>query len=207
VAAGLKGSHAERHWIPAGTVSGIRTGLEVARGAWRCIKGQPLLYPEFGSQTIEADDIRLVRHALSNPASWDDTDAVEQFEREFARWNGSLSAFGFMGGRVALSACIHALGLRPGDEAVLPGYTCIVVPNAFSYAGVKVRYCDIELDTYGPDFDSLRSAITSKTKVLIVQHLYGLVARDFEKILDFAADRRISVIEDCAHASGAWRRF
>lgn len=51
---------------------------------------------------------------------------------EFSRWNNSKFAFAFMSGRVSLSACIYALNLQPGDEVILPAYTCVVVPNAFT---------------------------------------------------------------------------
>ncbi len=108
-----------------------------------------------------------------------------------------------MGGRVALSAAIVALDLKPGDEVVIPGFTCIVVPNAFEYAGVKPVYADIELDTYGLSADSLKQCITPKTRAILIHHLFGLACRDYEEILSFAQDRGIKVIEDCAHATGA----
>jgi perosamine synthetase len=192
-----------RSLLPHEARSVLRIAADLARGGWRRLSGQPLLVPEFGSQTIEDDDIALVEEMLSHPASWNDHSIEDSFHSEFSRWNGSAAAFAFMGGRVALSACIEALGLVEGDEVVAPGYTCIVVPNAFAYAGIKVRYCDIELETYGPDFDSLRAAVTPKTRAVLVQHLYGLVCRDFERILNFAADRKLRVIEDCAHSLGA----
>ncbi len=108
-----------------------------------------------------------------------------------------------MGGRVALSACIHALGLRPGDEVILPGYTCVVVPNAFHFAGVNIVYSDIELETYGLDARLLKSQITSKTRAILLHHLYGLVCRDYEAIIEIAQQHHLKVIEDCAHATGA----
>ena len=192
-----------RRLLPHGAQCVFRVGTDLARGGWRWLRGEALVFPEFGSQTIEDDDIAIVQEALSNPKAWSDPLVEESFHSEFSCWNGSAAAFSFMGGRVALSACIEALGLVEGDEVVVPGYTCVVVPNAFAYAGINVRYCDIELDTYGPDFDSLRSAVTPKTRVLLVHHLYGLVCRDFERILNFAADRNLRVIEDCAHSLGA----
>ncbi|MEE2987826.1 MAG: DegT/DnrJ/EryC1/StrS family aminotransferase, partial [Nitrospinota bacterium] len=76
---------------------------------------------------------------------------AELFEKEFARRNGSKHAFAFMAGRIALGACIHALNLKQDDEVILPEYTCVLVPNAFHYAGIKTVYTDIELDIYGLD--------------------------------------------------------
>ena len=198
-----KASRSLKSLLPQEARSVLRVGADLARGGWRWINGQPLVFPEFGSQTIEDDDIALVDTLLSQPKMWTDASIEESLHTEFSSWNGSAAAFAFMGGRVALSACIDALGLKKGDEVVVPGYTCIVVPNAFAHAGIDVRYCDIELDTFGPDFDSLRAAITPRTRAVLVQHLYGLVCRDFENILDFARDRKLLVIEDCAHSLGA----
>ncbi len=156
--------------------------------------------------TLEADDLACVDHALSHPEEWTDTEVEHAYQREFAAWNASGYAFAFAQGRVALSAAIHALGLQPGDEVVVPGYTCIAVPNAFRYAGIVIRYCDIELDTFGPDIGSVMSVATSRTKALLVHHLYGMVCRDFDRLLEFARQRGIPVIEDCAHATGAFHR-
>jgi len=161
--------------LPQEARSVLRVGADLARGGWRWLNGRPLLFPEFGSQTIEKDDIALVNASLSRPEAWIDSSIEESLQGEFSRWNGSAAAFAFMGGRVALSACIEALGLEKGDEVVVPGYTCVVVPNAITQAGLEVRYCDIELESFGPDFDSLRAAVTPRTRAVLVQHLYGLV--------------------------------
>src|SRR3989304_4500748 len=120
-----------------------------------------------------------------------------------ARGNVSRHAFAFLGGRVALSACIHALGLAPGDEVILPGYTCVVVPNAFHYAGVRTVYADIELETYGLDAARAEEKITPNTRAILLHHMYGLVCRDYEDILALARRRGIRVIEDCAQSTGA----
>jgi dTDP-4-amino-4,6-dideoxygalactose transaminase len=153
--------------------------------------------------TLELDDVRLAQTLLKDCQAWYGEAVVNQFETEFAHWNGSDHAFAFMGGRVALSACIYALGLQPGDEVILPGYTCIVVPNAFHFAGVKTVYSDIELDTYGLDAGAMEEKITPKTRVILLHHLYGLVCRDYERILELARKYNLRVIEDCAHATGA----
>lgn len=79
----------------------------------------------------------------------------------------------------------------------------MVVPNAFSYAGVKIKYCDIELQTYGLDIEDIKRKVTPDTKAILLQHLYGLVCRDYEKIIEFAKQKNIYVIEDCAHSTGA----
>ncbi|MHB8173387.1 MAG: DegT/DnrJ/EryC1/StrS family aminotransferase [Nitrospirota bacterium] len=181
---------------------------------WRIIRNQtnnlvlffssrPLSTSSLGSMTLDRDDVEIAKEWLRNRAHWGNTELVAQYESEFARWNGSKYAFAFMGGRVALSACIYALGLQPGDEVILPGYTCVVVPNAFHYAGVKTVYCDIELDTYGLDVEQVKKRITQKTRAVLLHHLYGLVCRDYDAIIALAKEHGLNVIEDCAHATGA----
>ncbi len=132
--------------------------------------GRPLAYPSLSSVTLDKDDVNIAREWLLKRKDWYKPELVRQYEREFAGWNGSKYAFAFMGGRVALSACIYALNVGLGDEAILPGYTCVVVPNAFNYAGVKILYSDIELDTFGLDASLLEEKITSRTKVILLPH-------------------------------------
>lgn len=179
-----------------------RFGSELVRSGIRWLKGvrSP---PTFEGMTLDADDIKIVENWMRHPEHWQDSGVVSTFEVAFAKWNGSRHAFAFAAGRKALSACIYAVGLSAGDEVVLPGYTCVVVQNAFDFAGIKTIHCDIELDTYGPDFASVASRVTPRTKAILVQHLYGLVCRDYERILAFARERGLKVIEDCAHATGA----
>lgn len=167
------------------------------------LKGNPLSPISLGSMTLDYDDVKLAKELLKNRSPWMDEEIVSEYESEFARWNGSNYAFAFMGGRVALSACVHALGLKPGDEVILPGYTCVVVPNALYYAGIRPVFCDIELNTFGLDIDQVKSKITSKTRAILLHHLYGLVSRDYDAILDLARCSSLLIIEDCAQATGA----
>jgi perosamine synthetase len=156
-----------------------------------------------GSQTVDRDDLAIARACLADATLRDDLQPLADFEQAFAAWNGSRTARAFASGRVALSACLDALLLRPGDEALVPGYTCVAVPNAFAFAGVPIRFVDIELDTYGLDVADLARKITPQSRVVLLHHLFGLVCRDYEAIVALARERGLHVIEDCAHATGA----
>lgn len=184
-------------------VSLIHCAGKLARNMGRLVTGRPLYIPELTAMTLEEDDLRLVDQLLREPGRWQRGEPVSQFQEEFGRWNGSRFAYAFMGGRVALTACIRALGLQAGDEVVIPGYTCVVVRNAFAFEGIRIVYADIELDTYGLDYQDLVRKTGKDTKAILLHHLYGLVARDTARIVEFAASRGIKVIEDCAHATGA----
>src|SRR5262244_3893454 len=83
-------------------------------------------------------------------------------------------AFCFWKARVALYALLRALDLQENDEVILPGYTCIVVSNAIRFAGAKPVYADIAPGRSNLDPISVQQRITSHTRVLIVQHTYGI---------------------------------
>lgn len=176
---------------------------EQFKNFWKYIRGIPLITPSLGSITLDIDDIKIARRMLKNKWIWYNDKVVHKFEKKFALWNGSNYAFAFLGGRVALSASIYALQLQKGDEVIVPGYTCVVVPNAFHFEGIKTVYSDIELDTYGLDASLIEEKITRNTKAIVLHHLYGLVCRDYEKIIEIAKQNGLFIIEDCAQATGA----
>ncbi len=177
--------------------------LRQMRNVKHLLCGERLALTPLISMTLEKDDVALAAEWLAIPSRWSDDSVVAVYESAFARWNGSKYAFAFMAGRVALSACIHAIDLQPGDEVVIPGYTCVVVHNAFRFARVNPIYCDIELATYGPDVVSIEKRITPKTRAILLHHLYGLVCRDYETIVALARAKGLWIIEDCAHSAGA----
>lgn len=185
----------------------FKRGIHFARHQFwnvrRVLKGSSLNSPSFIAATTDQEDAQCAQEWLERSDEWHNQSVVEDFETRFADWNESKNARSFMGGRVALSAIINAMDLGPGDEVIIPGYTCIVVPNSFHYAGVDIRYADIELDTYGPDLESVASNITEKTGAILLHHLFGLVCRDYEPLLELAEENDLYVIEDCTHATGA----
>jgi len=129
---------------------------------------------------------------------------VRDYEVAFARSVSAGFASGFWKGRVALYAILRALGLRDGDEVILPGFTCIVVPNAVRCAGGRPVYADIAEGTYNIDPASVEKAVSSRSRALIVQHTFGIPA-DLDPLLEIARRHRLAVIEDCAHA--LWSRY
>lgn len=175
-----------------------------AANAFHLVRREPVTTPPLKSSTLGPDDVAIARRALRSPRSPEfGVATVARYERSFARWNGSAHACSFASGRVALSAAIDALELRPGDTAIVPAYTCFAVPNAFRFAGVEPVYCDIEDDTFGLDVACVERAISDRTRAIVVQHLYGLVCRDYARLIELARRRGVAVIEDCAQATGA----
>lgn len=108
----------------------------------------------------------------------------------------------FSKGRVALYAILTSAGIGAGDEVIVPGFTCSVVPQAVIYTGARPVYADIEPGNYGLDARKLASRITPSVKAIIVQHTYGIPA-DMDDILPLVKEHKLLLIEDCCHALGA----
>lgn len=111
------------------------------------------------------------------------------------------SIFFYWKGRVALYALLKAMKIGIGDEVIIPGFTCVVVPNAIKYTGAQPIYVDIEKKTLNSSFDSIKKAITNKTKVIICQNTFGL-STDVDRIAEYAKQLGIYTIEDCTHGFG-----
>lgn len=124
---------------------------------------------------------------------------MHAYEARFAAMFGEgFHAFAFWKGRIALYAILKAFDFTDHDEVLLPGYTCVVVPNAVRYAGATPIYADIVSAGYNLDPASVEQRITSRTRALIVQHTYGIPA-DIGALSALARKHRLSIIEDCAH--------
>jgi len=106
-------------------------------------------------------------------------------------------------GRTALYLLLKSLNLPIDSQVLVQSFSCVVVPNSVSQAGLKPIVCDINLTDLNFDFWQAKSKITPKTKVWIVQHNLGIVSPDFQKIKKLCHQQGITLIEDCAHCLGA----
>lgn len=104
-------------------------------------------------------------------------------------------------GRVALYAILKSLNLSESDEVIVPAFTCVVVPNAILYAGLKPVYVDIRAQTYNMDISLVEKAITKKTKVILCQNTFGL-SSNIDEIIVIAKKYNLFTIEDCTHGFG-----
>ena len=104
-------------------------------------------------------------------------------------------------GRVALYTVLKAMGVGPGDEVVLPAFTCVVVPNAILYLGATPIYVDINPTVLCCSAGQIEQVLTPKTKVILIQNMLGL-SFEVEEIVSLAKARGIYTIEDCTHGFG-----
>lgn len=124
---------------------------------------------------------------------------VERFEEAFARAIGALHCVSCANGTDALYIAMHALGVQPGDEVIVPAHSWISTSETVTQAGGKVVFCDTEADTFTIDPSRIEALVTSRTVGIIPVHLYGQPA-DLDPILEIARRHRLWVIEDCAQA-------
>lgn len=106
---------------------------------------------------------------------------------------------------MALWAILQAAGVEEGDEVVLPGYTCVAVPNSVLYAGGTPVYADIDPRYYTVTADSVAEKITDRTRVILAQATYGLAA-DMDPLRRLADRHGILLVEDCAQGLGGMYR-
>lgn len=108
-------------------------------------------------------------------------------------------------GRGALHAFVAATRRSPADVALLPGYTCVVVPNIFLHLDIPVRYVDLAPGTANPQAADWEQAITPQTRWLVLPHNFGIPSEDLVQRLAALRQRHpeLLVIEDAAHAWGS----
>jgi len=124
-------------------------------------------------------------------------DRVAAFERAVATLTGQDQGVAVSSGTAALSLALRALGVGPGDEVVLPSYVCAALWHAVRATGAQAVLVDSDLLTYNLAPDAVSRAITSRTKAVIVPHLFGLPVDVAE-----LKTTGIPVIEDCAQTLG-----
>jgi dTDP-3-amino-3,4,6-trideoxy-alpha-D-glucose transaminase len=127
---------------------------------------------------------------------------VEAFESEFASYVGAAHCIGVGNGTDALKIALRALGVRPGDEVVVPAFTFFATAEAVAAIGAIPVFCDIDPDTWCMTAASAEPVIGRATRALLPVHIFGNPAPVTE-LVELADARGIAVLEDAAQAHGA----
>ena len=128
---------------------------------------------------------------------------TQRFEEDFANFLGVKHAFAVANGTAALHIAHKVLGIKEGDEVIVPSLTFVATANAALYCSAKPVFADItSLDNFNVSPDDILEKITNKTKVITIVH-YGGYPCDMNAIMEIANDYNLKVIEDAAHAPGA----
>jgi UDP-2-acetamido-2-deoxy-ribo-hexuluronate aminotransferase len=128
--------------------------------------------------------------------------ALKNFEANLAKYLGVKHAIGVANGTDALQIALMALGLKPGDEVIVPAFTYVATAEVIGLLGLIPVMVDVHADTFNIDAQQVEKAITKKTKAIVPVHLFGQSA-DMESINTIAKKYNLYVVEDNAQAIGA----
>lgn len=127
---------------------------------------------------------------------------IPEFEEKFVRYCGAKYGVATSNGTVALHLALTALGIKEGNEVIVPTLTFIATANAVRYTGATPVFVDSHPDYWCIDPEKVEEAITSRTRAITPVHLYGHPC-DMDAILDIAKRHNLYIIEDAAEAHGA----
>ena len=169
-----------------------------------CNGGKPVIkdkvkysWPIITEETKEA-----VLNQLNNTISiYNRSGIIEEFEDEFAKLHNRTHALLTNSGTSALFGLYEGLELKPGDEVIVPTYTFFATISPLIYTGAKPVFCDCTKDGNIDPFE-IAKKITSKTKAIMVTHMWGIPC-EMDKIIQIAKNKSIPLLEDCSHSHGA----
>lgn len=147
------------------------------------------------------DEVDAAIHEVLDSAAYINGKAVKDFAQNLSTYLGAKHVIPCANGTDALQIAMMALGLQPGDEVITPSFTYIATTEVVALLNLKPVFVDVDPVTYCMDIESLKKAITPKTKAIVPVHLYGQAA-PMEEILAIAKAHNIFVIEDNAQAIG-----
>lgn len=156
-------------------------------------------WPQFGN-----DEIAAVSAVLQNgKVNYWTGEEGRHFEREYAAYCHRNYALCLANGTLALELALYALEIGPGDEVIVPCRTFIATASAVVMRGAKPVMADVDIHSQNITAATLAAAITPRTRAVIVVHLAGWPC-EMDSIMQTARQHGLKVIEDCAHAHGAF---
>src|SRR6266550_2450539 len=157
----------------------------------------PITKPFFGQEELRAVQMPLESGwVVQGP--W-----VKKFEHKFSEFTKASFSVATSSCTTALHIAVAALGLKPGDEVIVPAFTWVSTANVVEYMGARPIFCDIDLRTFNIDPTAIEPLIGERTVGIIPVHLFGLCA-EMDQILEIARKHDLWILEDGACALGAW---
>ena len=157
----------------------------------------PITKPFFGPEEMRAVQLPLESGwVVQGPH-------VRVFEDRFAAFTDAPFAAATSSCTTALHLAVAALGLKPGDEVIVPAFTWVATANVVEYMGARPVFADIKLDTFNIDPALAAAAAGPKTVGIIPVHLFGLCA-EMTPLGELASRHGLWLVEDAACAFGTW---
>ena len=163
----------------------------------------PINKPIIGEEE-RAAVARVLNTGMLVNASYEGGEQVRAFEGKVRKLVGTKHVVAVNSGTAALHTALLAMGIRAGDEVVVPSFTFLATANVVLACGAKPVFVDIK-DDFNMDPAAFRKAVTRRTKAVIPVHIYGYPA-DMDEIREIAASKSIRVVEDAAESLGATYR-
>ena len=150
---------------------------------------------------VSSDDIKSVNKVLKKAWISSDGPEVEIFEKKFSKKVNRKYSVAVSNGTAALEIAVKALGIKKGDEVIIPNFT--IISNAISVIkqNAKPVLIDCDINTWNINADDIEKKITKKTKALMVTHIYSF-SNDMDKIVKICKKNNIYLIEDSAEVIG-----
>jgi UDP-2-acetamido-2-deoxy-ribo-hexuluronate aminotransferase len=161
------------------------------------------LHSQYLRIKVEID--RAIQNVLESTAFIQGPE-VSAFGEALRRYVGAEVVVPCANGTDALQIAMMALGLRPGDEVILPVHTYVATAEVIALLGLKPVFIDVDSRTFNIDVKELKNKITPATKAIVPVHLYGQCAH-MEAVLEVARQNHLYIIEDAAQALGAVYEF
>lgn len=147
--------------------------------------------------SIDREDINAVADVLAS-GFISQGERVREFEAEIAKFVGTKYGVAVSSGTSAIHVALTGLNVGAGDEVIVPSYVCAGPYMAILHAGAIPKIVDVDTSDFNICATTVKKEVTSKTKVIIVPHMFGTPAE-----LDELLDLGIPIIEDCAQSLGA----
>ncbi len=157
----------------------------------------PVCEPNLGKKELEYVTDCIKTNWISSKGKY-----ITDFEEKFSRYCGAKYGIATCNGTTALHLALASLGIKSGDEVILPTFTMIATANSIMYTGAKPVLVDSEPETWNIDPTKIEEKITNNTKAIMVMHTYGHPV-DMDPVLEIARNHDLCVVEDAAEAHGA----
>ena len=151
---------------------------------------------------IDRDELEQLERLIETTFVTEDI-LTKEFEEKTTNLTKSPFAVAVCNGTAGLFCALKSLNLSPGDQVIVPNITFIASASAVILAGLDVVFVDVDPQTVCIDIDSLKNAITEKTKVIMPVHLYG-ISCEMDEIINIAKENNLSIIEDASQGVGVF---
>ena len=155
--------------------------------------------PKIGEEEVQAV-VKVLRSGMLTSGLGAGPE-VSAFEKRFADFACAKHAVAVNTGTAALHSAVLAVGVKQGDEVILPSFTFVATAEAVVLAGAKPVFADIDPKTYNLSPSAVEKALTKKTKAILPVDLYGFSA-DMKPLREIASKHSLALVEDAAQAHG-----